>query len=86
VAEKNRFWRFAGNSARMALISSLKPMSSRRSASSSTKSDTPPSLTAFWRTRSSNGPGVATTMSAPPRKSIICGLIDTPPNSTEIFS
>ena len=25
-------------------------------------------------------------MSAPPRKSIICGLIDTPPNTTAIFS
>ena len=27
------------------------------------------------------GPGVATTMSAPPRRAIICGLIDTPPSS-----
>ena len=25
--------------------------------------------------------GVATTISAPPRKAIICGLIDTPPNT-----
>ena len=35
--------------------------------------------------RSSRRPGVATTMSAPPRNAIICGLIDTPPNTIASF-
>lgn len=34
--------------------------------------------TAFLSTRSSSRPGVATTMSAPPRRRNICGLTDTP--------
>jgi hypothetical protein len=37
-------------------------------------------------TRSSSRPGVATTRCAPPRSAIICGLIDTPPTATTIFS
>ena len=64
------------------LSSSAKPRSSRRSASSSTSSSTPARRSALCSTRSSRRPGVATTTSAPPRSAIICGLIDTPPNTT----
>ena len=59
-----------------------KPKSSKRSASSSTRVCTADSSSALCSIRSSRRPGVATTMSAPPRKPIICGLIDTPPNTT----
>jgi superfamily II DNA/RNA helicase len=38
---------------------------------------------ALWSIKSSKRPGVATTMSVPPRKRIICGLMDTPPNTME---
>ena len=81
VAEKNRFWRCLGSSSRMRASSSLKPKSSRRSASSRTSIATREIFRALWSIRSSRRPGVATTMSAPPRSAIICGLIDTPPNT-----
>ena len=82
VAEKNRFCRFLGNSARMRPSSSSNPSSSRRSASSSTKLFTCDKPSALLPSRSSKRPGVATTMSAPPRKCCICGLMATPPNTT----
>ena len=85
VAEKNRFCRLAGNRARMRSSSSAKPRSNRRSASSSTRVAKLPSSMALCATKSSKRPGVATTTSAPPRKRIICGLIDTPPNTAQIF-
>ena len=81
VAENSRFCRCAGSSARMRPSSSAKPRSNRRSASSSTSIDTVDSFSARWSTRSSRRPGVATMMSAPPRSAIICGLMETPPNS-----
>ena len=86
VAEKSRFCRRAGNIARIRASSSAKPRSSRRSASSSTSVATAPSLSALCSTRSSRRPGVATTMSAPPRRAIIWGLIDTPPLAVTIFN
>ena len=85
VAEKNRLWRFDGKSLRMRASSSPKPRSSIRSASSSTRVLTSPSVNALCASKSISRPGVATTMSAPPRKCSICGLIDTPPNSTDTF-
>ena len=86
VAEKNRFCRRAGNSASTRCSSSAKPRSSSRSASSSTRCATADRRNALWSTRSSRRPGVATTMSAPPRKPSICGLMDTPPNTMAILS
>ena len=86
VAEKNRFWRRAGSSARVRCSSSANPRSSSRSASSSTSRFTLASCSALWSTRSSRRPGVATTTSAPPRKPIICGLMETPPNTTATFT
>ena len=99
VAEKNKLWRFSGSKAKIAASSSAKPparivppalgeppMSSNLSASSNTNICTEPSLSALCATKSNKRPGVATTMSAPPRKFIICGLMETPPNSTATFS
>ena len=86
VAENNRFCRCAGSSFSTAASSSAKPRSSNRSASSSTRVLIAPSLSALWFTRSNKRPGVATTTSAPPRKPIICGLMDTPPNTTATLS
>ena len=86
VAEKNRFCRWRGSSTIMRPSSSPKPRSSNLSASSSTSVLTWPMLTALLSIKSSNRPGVATTMSAPPRRCSICGLIDTPPNTTATFT
>ena len=85
VAEKNKFCRRAGSSASTRCSSSEKPRSSSRSASSSTSICTASSFSALCSSRSSSLPGVATTASAPPRSPIICGLIETPPNTTAIF-
>ncbi len=59
-----------------------KAISSIRSASSSTRISTLSSFRAFWCSRSSRRPGVATRMSTPPRSFIICGLMLTPPKTT----
>jgi hypothetical protein len=48
VAENSRFWRFLGSSARIFLMSRMKPMSSMRSASSSTRISTPERSMVFW--------------------------------------
>ena len=85
VAEKNRFWRLEGSNATTRCSSSLKPASSMRSASSNTRVRTAPKAKALWSTKSNSLPGVATTISVPRRKPIICGLIDTPPNTTVIL-
>ncbi len=85
MAEKNRFWRLGGSSVSTRCNSSLKPKSSKRSASSSTNICTWLSRSALCSTRSSRRPGVATTTSAPPRRAIICGLMDTPPNTMAIL-
>ena len=86
VAENSSVCRLAGSSASTRCNSSAKPKSSKRSASSSTKCCTSARRTAFWSIRSSKRPGVATTMSAPPRSAIICGLTDTPPNTVLTLS
>ena len=99
VAEKNKLWRFSGSKAKIAASSSVKPpvrtappavgeppISSSLSASSNTSICTEPNFSALCATKSSKRPGVATTMSAPPRKFIICGLMETPPNSTATLS
>ena len=85
VAEKNRLWRRGGSSVSTLPSSSAKPRSSSRSASSSTRRRTVASCTAFCAARSSSRPGVATSTSAPPRKAIICGLMETPPEATITF-
>ncbi len=65
VAENSRVWRFAGRYLMMRLTSGKKPMSSMRSASSSTKHSTLFSLTMFCPIRSHRRPGVAIRISAP---------------------
>jgi hypothetical protein len=99
VAEKNKLCRFSGSKAKIAASSSANPpvrivppalgeppISSSLSASSNTSICTEPNFNALCATKSSKRPGVATTMSAPPRKFIICGLMETPPNSTATLS
>ena len=59
-----------------------KPMSSMRSASSSTRISTFETLTVRWPMWSSRRPGVATRMSTPCLSCLICGLMPTPPKTT----
>ena len=70
-----------GSSASTRCSSSAKPRSSRRSASSSTSRPAPDRRSACVPPDRAGG-GVATTTSAPPRSAIICGLMETPPNTT----
>ena len=79
VARNSRFWRRAGSSARIRRMSSMKPMSSIRSASSRTRTSTWPRLTVRLPAWSSSRPGVATTISTPASRSRSCGGIGTPP-------
>ena len=79
VALKNRFWRFCGRSATTLRISWMNPMSSMRSASSSTKNSRAFSDTAFWPIKSSNLPGVATSTSTPRTRFLFCEASFTPP-------
>ncbi len=79
VAENSSVCRRRGSSARIRPSSASKPSASRRSASSSTSVRTAPRSSALCAARSSRRPGVATTMSAPPRSFSICGLIEAPP-------
>ena len=73
VAENSSVWRSAGVCSTILVTSGRKPMSSMRSASSSTstfvsdRSTTPRSIKSFRR------PGVAMSTSVPPRSSRICG-------------
>ncbi|KGD18074.1 putative ATP-dependent RNA helicase domain protein [Burkholderia pseudomallei] len=82
VAENSRFWRFAGSFASTRLMSWMKPMSSIRSASSSTRMSRLDTSIVFCCMWSSRRPGVATTMSTPRFNASICGLMLTPPNIT----
>ena len=68
VAEKNSVCRFFGMQATIFRMSRMKPMSSMRSASSRTSTETPSKVTARLLWRSSRRPGVATRMSTPPRE------------------
>ena len=86
VAENSRLCFFAGTIASTFLMSWMKPMSSMRSASSSTKICTwlRSSVPCWWW--SSRRPGVATRMSTPRRSALICGCMPTPPNITMLVS
>ena len=79
VAENSSDWRLNGSAFTMRRMSGRKPMSSIRSASSSTRCFTNEKSAAPWPMRSSRRPGVATTMSAPERSASICGRSPTPP-------
>ena len=79
VALKNRFCRFCGKSATTLRMSWIKPMSSMRSASSSTKTSSFLRLTAFWPIKSSRRPGVATSTSTPRIRFLFCEASFTPP-------
>jgi hypothetical protein len=79
VAEKSRFCRSRGSSAMMRLMSGRKPMSSMRSASSSTRIDTWLNMTVLFCTWSSRRPGVATSTSTPLRSCSIWAFMSTPP-------
>ena len=81
VADNHRFCLLLGSSANTRFSSSMKPKSSKRSTSSKTRCATLSSCSALWSTKSNKRPGVATTISAPPRNASICGLMDTPPNT-----
>ena len=81
VAENHRFCLLLGSKVNTRFNSSMKPKSSKRSTSSKTRCATLSSCSALWSTKSNKRPGVATTMSAPPRNASICGLMDTPPNT-----
>ena len=82
VAEKNKDWRFLGNSGKIRLMSWIKPMSNIRSASSKTKY----SKVSKWMNpcpiKSSRRPGVAINISMPLSKASVWGFCPTPPNIT----
>ena len=74
----------AGLSARIAAILRIagrNPMSSMRSASSSTSVCRAPNWTSLRSRKSSNRPGVATTIRAPLRMALSCGPSDKPPTT-----
>ena len=72
VAEKSSVWCADGSSCMMRRMLGQKPMSSMRSASSSTRVSTCERLTWLCSIRSSRRPGVATSMSQPRSSSAIC--------------
>ena len=67
VAEKNSVCRVVGMVFRIRLSAGKKPMSSMRSASSSTSTSTPPRFTSLRSRKSHRRPGVAITICAPRR-------------------
>ena len=79
VAEKNSVWRLRGSLVTILRMSWMKPMSSMRSASSSTNTSTRSSVTARCCMRSSRRPGVATSTSTPWASVRIWRPIGTPP-------
>src|SRR6476660_9926114 len=78
VAEKNSVWRLLGSLVTILRMSWMKPMSSMRSASSSTKTSTRSSWTARLCMRSRSRPGVATRTSTPFVSARIWRLMGTP--------
>ena len=82
VALNIRFCRRAGSLAITRLTSWTKPMSSIRSASSSTKISTPVRSTYPWPIRSFSRPGQATRMSTPRFSCSTWGPCPTPPKMT----
>ena len=86
VAENSSDWRCLGRRLRMRLIAGRKPMSSMRSASSSTSTCTASSLTLPRSRWSIRRPGQATSTSTPRRSWSTCGCMPTPPNSVVTLS
>src|SRR5580700_2895088 len=82
VAEKNNVWRAAGMVAMMRLMVGRKPISSMRSASSSTRMRTPPRAMSPRLRKSYNLPGVAITTCTPLRMDCNCDPSPTPPITT----
>mmetsp|Transcript_63351 Transcript_63351/g.196584 ORF Transcript_63351/g.196584 Transcript_63351/m.196584 type:complete len:276 (+) Transcript_63351:665-1492(+) len=81
VAVKKSVCRCRGTRARILRICGSKPMSSMRSASSSTRSCTAFRLTAFISMRSCKRPGVATSTCGFSRIAWACGPLGTPPKT-----
>ena len=71
VAENSSVWRHSGVASTMVVTSGRKPMSSMRSASSSTSTSTQDRFTTPRFMRSFRRPGVAMSTSVPPRSSLI---------------
>src|SRR3546814_423158 len=85
VAENSSVWCSFGTRLTMRLIAGRKPMSSMRSASSSTSTSIASSL-ALPRSRwSIRRPGVATRMSTPRRRLSTCGPMPAPPKMVVTF-
>ena len=82
VAEKNKVCFSFGSFGNIRLISWINPISSIRSASSSTKYFTWSRLRNPWLIKSSKRPGVATRISIPFCNIVTCGRWFTPPNIT----
>mmetsp|Transcript_13471 Transcript_13471/g.32987 ORF Transcript_13471/g.32987 Transcript_13471/m.32987 type:complete len:266 (-) Transcript_13471:842-1639(-) len=79
VAENSSVWWRCGRRAMTSLICGSKPMSSMRSASSSTRYVTSDSTHTPSFIRSSSRPGVPTTISTPRRSASTCSFLGTPP-------
>ena len=86
VAENNKLCLSLGTMARTFFTSWMKPMSSMRSASSSTNISRLDKSRKPWPARSSKRPGVATRMSTPRLMRSICGFMPTPPKITVEFN
>ncbi|MCY1434207.1 hypothetical protein D9M71_502610 [compost metagenome] len=86
VAENSRFWRLGGSLARTFFTSWMKPMSSIRSASSSTRISTWERSTLPWPARSSRRPGQATSRSTPLDRACTWGFMPTPPKMQALTS
>ncbi len=86
VAEKNRVWRVKGTILKMRSMSGMKPMSSIRSASSTTMICTPVSISLPRSKWSSRRPGVAMSTSTPRSMSLSWSLKLTPPMRSAIVS
>ena len=86
VAEKNSVCRTRGSIAITLRTSWMNPMSSMRSASSSTNTSSDLRLTSPCPDRSSSRPGVATRMSMPARSACFCASMPTPPKITKFRS
>ena len=86
VAENSKVWRLAGVAATMASMSSAKPMSSMRSASSRISTSTSDSLILRRLRWSSRRPGVATTTSHWRCNCLIWANIGAPPTRQAVLS
>ena len=73
VAENRSVCRLAGVAPMILRMEGRKPMSSMRSASSSTSTSTSPRRAAPWSMRSTRRPGVAMSTSVPCLSFWICG-------------